>query len=153
MSTFTLAISFDHFQFALIHGPNIPGSYGTLLFPASDFASITSHIHYWELFLLWLHLFIVSRVISPLFSSRILGTYSLDSLYFSVIFFAFSYSSWGFQGKNTKVVFHYLLQRTMFFSELSTMTHPSWVALHGMAHSFIELDKATVHVISLISFL
>ena len=36
---------------------------------------------------------------------------------------------------------------------LSTMTHPSWVALHGMAHSFIELDKAVVHVISLISFL
>ena len=26
-------------------------------------------------------------------------------------------------------------------SELSTMTHPSWVALHGMAHSFIELHK------------
>jgi len=38
-------------------------------------------------------------------------------------------------------------------SELSTMTHPSWVALHGMAYSFIELDKAVVHVISLISFL
>ena len=33
------------------------------------------------------------------------------------------------------------------------MIHPSWVALHGMAHSFIELDKAVVHVISLISFL
>ena len=28
------------------------------------------------------------------------------------------------------------------------MTHLSWVALHGMAHSFIELDKAVVHVIS-----
>ena len=27
-------------------------------------------------------------------------------------------------------------------SELSTMTHPSWVALHDMAHSFTELDKA-----------
>ena len=26
-------------------------------------------------------------------------------------------------------------------SELSTMTRLSWVALHGMAHSFIELDK------------
>ena len=26
-------------------------------------------------------------------------------------------------------------------SELSTMTHLSWVALHGIAHSFIELDK------------
>ena len=41
------------------------------------------------------------------------------------------------------------------------MTHPSWVALHGMAHSFIELDKAgsfieldkaVVHVIRLVSF-
>ena len=39
------------------------------------------------------------------------------------------------------------------FSELSTMTHLSWVALHGMGHTFIELDKAVVHVISLISFL
>ena len=38
-------------------------------------------------------------------------------------------------------------------SELSTMTRPSWVALHGMAHSFTELDKAVVHVISLITFL
>ena len=38
-------------------------------------------------------------------------------------------------------------------SELSSMTHQSWVALHGMAHSFIELDKAVVHVINLISFL
>ena len=26
-------------------------------------------------------------------------------------------------------------------SELSTMTHPSWVALHSMTHSFIELHK------------
>ena len=38
-------------------------------------------------------------------------------------------------------------------SELSTMTRPSWVALHGMAHSFTELDKAVVHVIRLVSFL
>ena len=38
-------------------------------------------------------------------------------------------------------------------SELSTMTHPSWVALHAMAHSFIELEKAVVHVIRLVSFL
>ena len=37
-------------------------------------------------------------------------------------------------------------------SEPSTMTHQSWVSLHGMAHSFIELDKAVVHVISLTSF-
>ena len=37
-------------------------------------------------------------------------------------------------------------------SELSTMTHPSWVALHRMAHSFIELDKVVIHVISLVVF-
>ena len=36
--------------------------------------------------------------------------------------------------------------------ELSTMICPSWVALQSMAHSFIELDKALVHVISFISF-
>ena len=38
-------------------------------------------------------------------------------------------------------------------SELSTMTRPSWVALHSMAYSFIELDKVVVHVIRLVSFL
>ena len=38
-------------------------------------------------------------------------------------------------------------------SELSIMTRPSWVALCDMAHSFIELDKAVVHVIRLASFL
>ena len=40
---------------------------------------------------------------------------------------------------------------------LRTLHHdPSvmdWVALHSMAHRFIELDKAVVHVTSLISFL
>ena len=38
-------------------------------------------------------------------------------------------------------------------SELSTMTLLSWVALHGMAPSFTELDKAVVHVIRLVRFL
>ena len=33
------------------------------------------------------------------------------------------------------------------------MTRPSWVALHGMAHNFIELDKAVIRVSSLVSFL
>ena len=32
---------FDHFQFALIHGPDIPGSYAILLFTALDLNSIT----------------------------------------------------------------------------------------------------------------
>ena len=38
-------------------------------------------------------------------------------------------------------------------SEVSTMTHLFWVSPHGMGHSFIELDRAVVHVISLVSFL
>ena len=38
-------------------------------------------------------------------------------------------------------------------SELTTMTCLSWVALQGMAHSFVELDKAVVHVINLVIFL
>ena len=42
---------------------------------ASDLASITSHIHSWVFFLLWLHPFILSGVISPRRSSSILGTY------------------------------------------------------------------------------
>ena len=41
----------------------------------------------------------------------------------------------------------------MFLSELSTVTRPTWVAVHGMARSFTELDKAVVHVTRLVSFL
>ena len=43
--------------------------------------------------------------------------------------FAFSYCSWGSQGKSAEVD-HVL-------SELSTMARPSWVAPHGMVHNFI----------------
>ena len=92
---------FDHFQFALIHGPNITGSYAILRFTASDFTSITSHVHKWVLFFLWLHLFILPGVISPLICSM-------------SYLFAFSYCSWGSQGKNTGMVCHSLLQWTMF---------------------------------------
>ena len=37
--------------------------------------------------------------------------------------------------------------------ELSTVTHLSWVALHSMALSFIELDSAVVHVTRWVRFL
>ena len=140
---------FDHFQFVLIHGPDIPGSYAILLFTASDLASITSHIHNWVLFLLWFHPFILSGVISPLISSSILGTYRLGEFLFQYpIIFAFSYCSWGSQGKNTEVVCHSLLQWTTF-----CQANPPWPAHLGWPHtawlSFIELDKAVVHVIRL----
>ena len=38
-------------------------------------------------------------------------------------------------------------------SELSTVTRLPWVTLRGMAHGFMKLDKAVVHVISVVSFL
>ena len=57
--------------------------------------------------------------------------------------FAFSYCSWGSQGKNTEVVFHSLLQRTTF-----CQTSPPWSDCLGCSHmawlSFIELDKTVV---------
>ena len=111
MSVSSYHLLFDHFQFTLIHGPNIPGSCAILLFTAWDLASITSHIHSWVLFLLWLHPFILSGVISPLISSGILGTYRPGEFLFQYpYYFAFSYCSWGSQGKNTKVVCHSFLQ-------------------------------------------
>ena len=61
---------------------DILGSYAILLFTASDLASITSHIHRWVLLLLWLHPFILSGVISPLFSGGVLDTYQPEEFVF-----------------------------------------------------------------------
>ena len=75
MSTFTLAISCLTPSNCSDSWTCLPSSYAILLLTASDLATITSHIHNWVLFLLWLHLFILSGVISPLISSSILGTH------------------------------------------------------------------------------
>ena len=145
MSTFTHHLLFDHFQFALNNGPNIPGSYAILLFIASELASIISHIHSWVLFLLWLHPFILSGVISPLISSSILGTYWPGEFLFQypiilpfhtvhgvlkariLKWFAIPFSS----GPRSVRPLHH--------------AHPSWVAPQAWL-SFIELDKAVVLV-------
>ena len=55
---------------------------GNISFTALDVASITSHIHSWVLFSLWLHPFILSEIISPLISSSILGTYQTGEFLF-----------------------------------------------------------------------
>ena len=137
-----LVSPFDHFHFALIHGPDIPGSYEKLLFTALDLVSITSHIHNWILVLLWFHPFILSGVISPLISCSILDTY-WPGEYFSVSYhFALSHCSWGSQGKNTEVVCHSLLQWTTF-----CQTSPPWPIPLGWPHmewlSFIEPSWST----------
>ena len=43
---------------------------------------LISHIHNWVLFLLWIHPFVPSGVISPLISSSILGTYRAGEFIF-----------------------------------------------------------------------
>ena len=132
---------FDHFQFALIHGPNIPGSYAILLFTASDLASIASHIHNWVLFLLWLHPFILSGVISPLISSSILDLPTWGVPLSLSYHFAFSFSSWGSQGKNTEVVCHSLLQWTTFCQTPSSNNtrEDSTHGHHQMVNTVIRL--------------
>ena len=49
----------------------------------------------------------------------------------------------------------YAFKRTYSSSQDCCIQCPclSWVSLHGMAHSFIELDEAVVHVIILVSSL
>ena len=77
----------------------------------------------------------------------------LGSSSFSVYLFTFSYCSWDSQGKNTEVVCHSLLQWTMVCQNSPPWpVHLGW-PLHSMAHSFTELEKAMIHVISLVSFL
>ena len=122
-------------------------------FTALDFTSITSHIHKWPLFSLWLYLFILSGAIFPLFSGSILGIYHPGEFIFQCYIF------WPFHTVHGVLVARILLSFAIPFpvdhvlSELSAMTRPSWVALHCMDHRFIELNKAVIQGISLVSFM
>ena len=79
---------------------------------------------------------------------------NLGSSSFSVLSYCLSYCSWvGFSRQEYWSGLPFPCSVDHILSELSTMTYLSWVALHGMAHSFIELDKAVVHMIRLVSFL
>ena len=77
----------------------------------------------------------------------------LGSSSFGVLSFCLSYCSWGSQGTNTEVACHSLLQWTIFCQNSTPWPVHLGIALHGMAHSFIELDKAVVCVIRLAGFL
>ena len=77
----------------------------------------------------------------------------LGSSSFSVISFCLLILFMGFSQQEywSGLPFHSPMDHVL--SELSTITHLSWVVLPGMAHSFIEGDKAVIHVISLVNFL
>ena len=98
-------------------------------------------------------LLLITGVTSPLICSSILGTYQPGESIFQVSYlFAFLYCSWGSQGKNTEVVCHSLFQWSTF-----CQNSPPWSVHIGWSYttwlSFIESDKAVVHVIRLDSFL
>ena len=154
MSTFTLAISrlttsdlpwFMHLTF------QVPMLYCSLQHRILLLSSVTSTTGYCfcfgsipsfflELFLHW------SPVAYWAFND--LGSSSFGILLFClfILFMGFSRQEYWSGLPFPSLVDHIL-------SALSTMTYPSWLALHGMAHSFIELDKAVVHVIRMVSFL
>ena len=123
-----------------------------LFFTALDCTSITSHIHKWVLFFLCLWLFILPGVISPLISSSILGTYQPGEFIFQCpLFLPFH-------------TVHGVLKATLKRFAIPFPSGPRFVrtfhhdpsvlgAPSGMAHSFIELDEAVVHMIGLVSYL
>ena len=74
------------------------------------------------------------------------SSFSVLSFYLLIVFMGFSRQEYQSGLSFPSPVDHIL-------SKLSTMIHLSLVALYGMAHSFIELDKAMAHVIRLGNFL
>ena len=140
------------FQFTLIQEPNISGSYAILLFIALDFTSITNfHINNLVVFLLWVFLFILSGVISPLFSSNLLGTSRPGKLIFQCHIFLPFHTVHGVL--KARILKWFAIPFSSGSRFVRTLHHDPSVlgGLHGMAHSFIELDKAVVHVIRLVS--
>jgi len=99
-----------------------------------------------------LSLFILSGAVSPVFSSSILGTYRPGEFIFQCPIFLPFHTVHGVSSHEYWSGLPFPSPVDHILSELSPMTHPSWVALQGMAHSFIELDKAVMQVIILVQF-
>ena len=124
-----------------------------MFFITLDLTSITSHIttghcfHFGSVSSFFLLLFLHSSPVAY-WAPTNLGSSSISVMYFClfILFMGFSRQTY-----RSGLPFPSPMDQVLL--ELSTMTRPSRVALHSMAHSFIELDKAGVHVISLIRFL
>ena len=82
-----------------------------------------------------------SFILSPLFSSSILGTYQPGEFMFQCLIFLPFHTVHGVLKARILKWFAIPFSMDHILSELSTMTRPSWVALHGMVHSFIEFHS------------
>ena len=133
---------------------DLTGSYAILFLTVLDFTFTIRHNHNWVSFLLWLSLFFPSGAISLFFSSGVSDTYWPGGVHLSVsLTFCVFILFMGLSSQECWSGLPFPSPMDHVLSELSTMTHPPWVAIHSMAHNFIESDNAVVHVISLISFL
>ena len=145
MLMFTLDIScLIMSKFALIHGPNTP-SFCAVLFTAPDVTFTTRYIHNLASSPLCLSLFILSGAI---FCSSTVAYWTCSDLEGSssgVISFWLFILLMGFSRQECWSSLPFPPPVDCTVSELSTMTQPSWTALHNMAHSFFELHKPFQH--------
>ena len=106
------------------------------------------HIHNWALFPLWLSCFILSGAISNcslFFLSSILDTFQSGGLIFWFHIFCLFILFMGFSPQEYWSGLPFPSPLDHILSELSTVTRPSWLALRGRAHSFIDLCKPLCH--------
>ena len=117
---------FDHFQFALIHGPNISGSYAMLFFTASRFTFSTRHTHSWALFLLCHFIgFGASSKCPLLLPSSISDSFQSDGLIFHCHIFFLFILLMGFLGQEYWSVLPFPPPVDHVLLELFTMTCPA----------------------------
>ena len=113
-----------------------------------DPSTADCHLRFGPATSLFLELLVIALCSSPVAywtpSDLRHSSFSVISFHFFILFMGFSRQEYWSGLPFPSPVDHVL-------SELSTMTRLSWVTLHGMAHSFMELDKAVVHVISFYS--
>ena len=143
-------------QFTLIHGPNILASQAILFFTTSDFTFTTNSpsdtstgehgFCFGPASSFFLELFLCSSLVAywTLWLGRV--------IFWCHIFFPF-YTVYGFLRWEYSSGLLFPSRVDHILSELSTITCPFWVALQSMAHNFIKLHKAMIHVMILVSFL
>lgn len=103
------------------------------------FTCTTRHIKNWASFPPWPSLFVLFGALSSPYHSSIWDTYQPGGSFSGVIPFYLSILFMGFLREE------YWSCLPFPAPELFTRTPPSWLALHGMGHSFSELCKSLCH--------
>ena len=132
-------------QFALIHGPSTPGSCAILflqhrtLLPSPVTSTTGCCFCFGSVSSFFLYLFLYSSAVAYWAPT------DLGSSFFSGLSFCLFILFMGFSRQECWSGLSFPSPVDHILSNLSTMTHPSWVAPRAWL-SFIELDKAVVLV-------